>query len=43
MTEDPVIQFPAEGRRIQIDPDAHLASYLVGAGGYFSWGKTSGT
>jgi len=43
MTEDLVIQFPAEGKRIQIGRDAHLASYLVGAEGYFSWGKTSGT
>jgi len=43
LTEDSVLQFPAEGKRIQINPDTHLASCLVGSGGYFSWGKTSGT
>lgn len=43
MTEDSVVQFPAGGKRIQIDRDAHLASCLVGAGGYFFLAKTSGT
>jgi len=43
VTEDSVVQFPTGGKRIQIDPDAHLASYLVVAGGCFSWGKTYGT
>jgi len=43
MTEGSFVQFPAGGKIIQIDADAHLASYLVGARGYFYWGKTSGT
>ena len=43
----PGVQIPAEARdlslfqNIQTSPGAHPASYSMGTGGFFSWGKVA--